>query len=289
MASHTTTKHHIPHPNEPATTIVGVLEQDMPDEPTQGRPIALILHGAMGHKDYLFQKRLALRLPMDSFRFDFRGNHETGGSFKQGSIMDDIQDLAAVVAYLKQSFGYIPELLVGHSRGSIVAQYWLCKTEDGRKVQGMVNASGRYRMNRIYDRMDLWGPEIEKNGFYAWRATVARKPIVGHITVASLDDFAAWDTSFIWTDYPPQVDVLTLHGTNDNAVPVYDAVIHARALGNRSPGTHTLALIEDGDHNLTGRQDEIADTILDWWAAHQEGRLKSGIWKQGVQEYYGKL
>jgi hypothetical protein len=24
------------------------------------------------HKDYLFQKRLAHRLPMDSFRFDFR-------------------------------------------------------------------------------------------------------------------------------------------------------------------------------------------------------------------------
>lgn len=24
------------------------------------------------HKDYIFQKRLALRLPIDSFRFDFR-------------------------------------------------------------------------------------------------------------------------------------------------------------------------------------------------------------------------
>lgn len=116
---------------------------------------------------------------MDSFRFDFRyvntsyitlsrihfysphtdvefqtkpipinrGNHETGGAFKQGRLMDDVKDLIAVVAYLKRTFGYTPDLLVGHSRGSVVAQYWIYKTEDGRKVSGMVNASGRFRMN----------------------------------------------------------------------------------------------------------------------------------------------
>ncbi|KZP02038.1 hypothetical protein FIBSPDRAFT_1056144, partial [Athelia psychrophila] len=97
MATRTTTKHHIPHPDELGTSIVGVLEQLAPGQSTEGRPIALILHGAMGHKDYLFQKRLALRLPMDSFRFDFRGNHETGGEFKQGSLMDDVDDIAVVV------------------------------------------------------------------------------------------------------------------------------------------------------------------------------------------------
>ncbi|KZP26648.1 ectomycorrhiza-regulated esterase [Athelia psychrophila] len=286
MATRTTTKHHIPHPEEPGTSIVGVLEQVSPGEPTEGRPIALILHGAMGHKDYLFQKRLALRLPMDSFRFDFRGNHETGGEFKQGSLMEDVQDLVAVVAYLKRTFGYIPDLIVGHSRGSVVAQYWICKTEDGRRVRGMVNASGRYRMNHIYDRMSVWAPEIETNGFYTWRTTVARKSVVGRIYPEGLADFAAWDTSFLWTEYPSQVDVLTVHGVRDDVVPVYDAVIHARALGNRSPGTHTLHLVEEADHNFTGRQDEIVDTILEWWALHQEGQLTSGLWKQGVQ---GKL
>jgi len=55
-------------------------------------------------------------------------------------------DIQAVVDYLKATYGYVIELLVGHSRGSIVAFRWLATTEDGRKVSAFVNASGRYRM-----------------------------------------------------------------------------------------------------------------------------------------------
>jgi uncharacterized protein len=100
---------------------------------------------------------------MDSFRFDFRydvyraqpdvvynmclrGNHETGGDFKQGRIREDVIDLQVVVEYLKSKFGYKIDMLVGHSRGSVVAFHWICKTEDGRNVSTMVNVSGRYRM-----------------------------------------------------------------------------------------------------------------------------------------------
>lgn len=31
----------------------------------------------------------------------------------------------------------------------------------------------------------------------------------------------------------------------------YDAVIYSRALGARTPGTHSLHLIEEADHNFT--------------------------------------
>ena len=72
MPSQKSTRLAIPHPNEPGCEIIGILEQVEPDEPTQGRKIALILHGTLGHKDYLFQKALAAQLPLDSFRFDFR-------------------------------------------------------------------------------------------------------------------------------------------------------------------------------------------------------------------------
>jgi hypothetical protein len=113
----------------------------------------------------LFQKRLALKLPLDSFRFDFRcglyrrslsslklnnilsGNHETPGTWRQGALDDDLIDLLAVVEYLKANFGYAIDLVVGHSRGSLVAMRWICTSEDGRKISGFVNASGRYRMS----------------------------------------------------------------------------------------------------------------------------------------------
>ena len=74
------------------------------------------------------------------------GNHETGGVWKQGGLDDDLVDLQAVVDYLKQTYGYVMELVVGHSRGSVVAFRWISTTEDGRRVSAFVNASGRYRM-----------------------------------------------------------------------------------------------------------------------------------------------
>jgi len=76
----------------------------------------------------------------------FSGNHETGGKWKQGALREDIEDLQAVVDYLKSNYGYVIDLVVGHSRGSIAAFRWLCTSEDGRKVSAFVNASGRYRM-----------------------------------------------------------------------------------------------------------------------------------------------
>ena len=42
-------------------------------------------------------------------------------------------------------------------------------------------------------------------------------------------------------------------------------------------------MIEDADHNFTGRYDAIADTILDWWAAKRMGKLKTGVWMTGVR------
>lgn len=119
------------------------------------------------HKDYLFQKRLALRFPIDSFRFDFRfvtysmrlsaslltfslhrANFESPGTWSFGKIELEVIDLHVVAEYLMKEYGYVIDLLVGHSKGSVVAMLWLCtypKSETG-SVRGYVNISGRYRV-----------------------------------------------------------------------------------------------------------------------------------------------
>jgi hypothetical protein len=122
------------------------------------------------HKDYLFFKLLATKLPIDSFRFDFRyvlksilsvvpthiclvhlrsssGNNETPGSWTYGGLDRDITDISAVVDYLNSTYGYSVELLIGHSRGSITAFRWLSVSEKARTVSSFVNVSGRYRMS----------------------------------------------------------------------------------------------------------------------------------------------
>lgn len=75
------------------------------------------------------------------------GNHESGGQWTQGGFADDVEDLVAVVAYLRSTYGYEVDMVVGHSRGSVVGMHWLCTAEEGKRVRALVNVSGRYRMH----------------------------------------------------------------------------------------------------------------------------------------------
>ncbi|TFY69559.1 hypothetical protein EVJ58_g350 [Rhodofomes roseus] len=210
----------------------------------------------MGRWDYLFQKRLALRLPLDSFRFDFRGNFETPGALHLAGFEDDIQDLGVVVQYLTREYGYVIDLLVGHSRGSVAGLHWLSRypKEETSSVRGYVNASGRYRMHKMYDQMNK--PEIkaqlERQGYYEVKAVVARQPVSMRVTAEDHHKFASVDPSIVWDRFPATVDVLTIHGLKDAVVPPYDAFIYGQILGARFPGTHNLAIVEEADHNFTG-------------------------------------
>jgi len=271
----------VQHPSDPGVSLAGILEQLEPSAPTRGRPIALILHGTMGHKDYLFQKALAASLPLDSFRFDFRGSRESGGVSSHGGLANDVEDLRVVVAYLIQEYGYKIDLLVGHSRGSLVAMRWLCTSDEGKNVGGFVNVSARYKMDRVLQ--STTPPfKLNKHGYFDWRVTVAGRHTVTRITAEDLREFASWDVSIIWRDFPSATDVLTVHGMADKVVPPYDATMYARALGARNPGTHTLHFIEYGDHNFTKHKGEVVDTILQWWAKRTCGELKTGLWQTGV-------
>ncbi|KAG1743187.1 ectomycorrhiza-regulated esterase [Suillus paluster] len=291
MATRKSTKLRIPHPQEDCE-LVGILEQLTPEEPTQGRKIALILHGTMGHKDYLFQKRLALHFPMDSFRFDFRGNHESGGQRTQGGFARDVEDLVTVVSYLRNAYGYEIDVVVGHSRGSVVGMHWLCTSEEGQRAHAMINVSGRYRMHRMIseftflDNAETYKEQWDTKGYFERSYTVARQAVVERIYPHDLKEFSQWNTEIVWDNFPAHIDVLTLHGLVDKTVPVYDAIIYSRALGARTPGTHSLHLSEEADHNFTNRQDEVVNCILEWWDALNQGRLKTGIWMTGVR---GKL
>lgn len=191
-----------------------------------------------------------------------------------------------VVYYLRNTYGYEIDVVVGHSRGSVVGMYWLCTSEEGKRARAMVNVSGRYRMHRIYDNAEIYKEQWDARGYYERTITVARQAVVERIYPHDLEEFSQWNTAIVWDKFPDQIDVLTMHGLVDKTVPTYDAVIYSRALGSRTPGTHSLHLIEEADHNFTNRQDEVVDCILEWWDALNQGRLKTGILMTGVR---GKL
>jgi len=142
----------------------------------------------------------------------------------------------------------------------------------------------------------IWQADFAKQGYSIWNVTVAKRQISAKITPDDLQKFVDWDTSFVLGEFPCTTDVLTMHGLSDSTVPPYvafffllkegssgfylryDALIYARALSHRIPGTHTLHLMENADHNYTGRQDEVVDSILRWWNARKEGKLCTEIW-----------
>ncbi|KAK0441507.1 Alpha/Beta hydrolase protein [Desarmillaria tabescens] len=267
----------IPHPGEPSS-ISGILEQlDSSGKPLHGRKLALILHGMFGHKDYLFLKRLALTLPMDSFRFDFRGRFESPGIRRLRKLEEDAQDLRVVAEYLKSHFGYEIDLVIGHLRGAILAVQWLCTTECGKNVSGFVNVSGILRMQDAYGLDEgEWMKNISTQGYHL----VNLKSFKAKVYREDFDNYANFDLSMsmVQDKFPRATDVLTIHGLADKTSAVYNALLYAKTLSKRNPGTHSLHLMEHADHFYTGRHTEVVQTILDWWDAHLKGTLQTGIW-----------
>jgi len=200
---------------------------------------------------------------------------------------DDVEDIQAVADYLIRELGYVIDLVIGHSKGSVAGMRWVCTSPQATSVRGYVNVSGRYRMELIHYRNEPYKPVIDSQGYYDWKVVVARKEVVGRIYAKDVEDFMAWDTSLVWDRFPKNMHVMTIHGLSDATVPPFDAFIYARALGARSPGTHNLHMLEGADHNMTGRTDDVVSTVLGWFAALECGHLQhSGIWNTGVR---GKL
>ncbi|KAG1117205.1 hypothetical protein G6F42_013497 [Rhizopus arrhizus] len=105
--------------NEKNEAIVGILEKKPEIDKDRPQPrVVLIVHGILGHKDYLFQRVLAQTLPITSFRFDFRGNGESGGSPGYCNILEDTDDIHTVAKYF-EDLGYEVYAVIGHSRGTL--------------------------------------------------------------------------------------------------------------------------------------------------------------------------
>ncbi|KAL8280985.1 hypothetical protein RQP46_006664 [Phenoliferia psychrophenolica] len=258
------TKVHIANSAGPA--IVGILQRARPQEPTAGRPLVLIVHGVLAHKDQLYHKRLANELAtergMDSFRYDMRGQGgETEGFWEQGNFDDDADDLESVIAYLSSTYGYHVHTLIGHSRGSIVTGLFL-STRAHRPIRFWINVSGRYD-HANYLQSYTHVAAFAKDGHFDWNVMVAGKMITRRLTPKSVTDFAEWDNSYLIKSFPQEMDCLTMHGEADTVVPVEAGWSHHKILSQRT-GSHTLKIVPGAGHNWVRPFDEPVNGIMEW-------------------------
>ena len=89
----------------------------------------ILLHGGMGHRDYLYHKQLTRYILSSDwarahgvavFRFDYNGNGDSGGQrFFLAGFWDDVADIrAAMRALLAPPFRLTTVGLIGHSLGA---------------------------------------------------------------------------------------------------------------------------------------------------------------------------
>ncbi|KAK0193108.1 hypothetical protein F5146DRAFT_1120774 [Armillaria mellea] len=291
-----------PHPGEP-TAIHGILEQLEPKKSTQGRKLALPVQWDLSvnnptiirHKDHLFLKQLASTLPMDTFCFDFRypfGIHffiygiaqhfdipeDTLSPLRYGVRKKWKKNLRIVTDYLKVHFGCQIDLVIGHSRGAVLAIRWLCTSEDGKQDSGFrirdyvcdVPYESEYTSVDIYvfQSSKIVLKTIADKGFHLLNRCTFTHAFKEKIYEEDFVDHAAFDNSFA-------TDVLIVHGIKDEG---YNAALYAKALSKRSPGTHSLHFMEHADHTYMGQHAEVVQTILDWWESHSKDRFGLGIW-----------
>ncbi|BFZ61676.1 hypothetical protein YB2330_002749 [Saitoella coloradoensis] len=241
--------------------IVGQLRVNDP----QSNKCILILHGHLGHKDYLFLKYLAEEYEGNSFRLDFRGNGESDGDWDRPRLFkDDYADLDAVTDYLRRERQYQFYAIVGHSRGGQVALLYAHHRPDLR-IPLLVNASGRYFGSGLRDRYLMRSKTMAEEGGATDKIKVKH---TGEVKAKrtpweEIDANSNIDLSVI-EHFPPDVNVLTVMGTRDHIVPPNEVQYFANLLAGR----HTLQLVEGADHNYYAPSGEPSPHLPDLAPRH---------------------
>ncbi|KAG2209793.1 hypothetical protein INT47_001941 [Mucor saturninus] len=215
-----------------------------------------------GHKDYLYHRLLAEKLPYSSFRFDFRGNGESTGQPGYANILEDTEDIHTVANYFEDQ-GYEIFAVIGHSRGSVAGLKFATTVE--KPLPFFVNVSGRFKMNdnQIHRNRPQIGEGLRKDGYFDWRVKQRDRIATIKVTQKEVDKFINWSNEHV-SRMPMSTCVLTCHGLNDTIVPPYNAAMFANKIPN-----HTLALIPEADHNFKGHFEQLTDTILAFFDKHE--------------------
>lgn len=257
---------------------------------TRGLKIALILHGVLAHKDQIYHKQLARALPVDSFRFDFRANGETPGTWSMGNLADDVEDLVAVVDYLRTKLEYTVEIIIGHSRGGLDGFAWFAKhcpdaLPPSLRVPFFVALSARFNMANIHERDPVYLSAFAKEGFFRWQARVAGQDKELHVYPEQVEQFAAWPTREIALAFPYNTDVLLIHGTADKSVPASDVTSYGNILSgiHRRPGSCSVKLIDHADHLFRGFYPQVVEAIVEWLAERSE-LTKMGLGAAAIRD-----
>ncbi|KAK9947984.1 hypothetical protein M0R45_003576 [Rubus argutus] len=250
--------------NKHGEKLVGLLHD------TGSGDIVILCHGFRSTKDYTVMVNLAVALEnegISSFRFDFSGNGESEGIFEFGNYQKEADDLHAVVQHFLQGIR-VASVILGHSKGGDVVLLYASKYHD---IHTVVNVSGRYDLKKgIGERFGKDFMEIiKKEGFLDIKNETGG--VDYRVTEESLMDRLSTDMHESCLQIGKECRVLTVHGSDDEVIPVDDAVEFSKIIPN-----HKLHIVRGANHCYTSHQTELASVVVDYIkAALQQDKATS--------------
>ncbi|KAK4774955.1 hypothetical protein SAY86_009890 [Trapa natans] len=249
-ASSVITQQRVIIPNKHGEKLVGSLHE------TGSREIVILCHGFISNKEDTTMVNLAVALEKEgitAFRFDFSGNGESEGSFEYGNYSKEAEDLRTVVEHFNAA-NRVTTTVLGHSKGGDVVLLYASMYHD---ICSVVNLSGRYNLTRGIKEMlgEDFMEKINKDGFIEKMNKAGTMKY--RVTKASMMDRLNTNMHEACLNIDKKCRVLTVHGSNDNAIPVEDATEFSKIISN-----HELQIIGGADHGYSLHQAELAVVVL---------------------------
>ncbi|KAI7725652.1 hypothetical protein M8C21_001677 [Ambrosia artemisiifolia] len=237
--------------NNHGEKLVGLLHE------TGSKEIVILCHGFQGTKEYSMMKELAFGLEkhgISAFRFDFSGNGESEGVFEFGNYRKEVDDLQAVIQHFTAE-NRIVSAILGHSKGGNVVVLYASLHHD---VHTVVNVSGRYKMDDrgIEERLGKdYLERVKKDGFIDIKSK--KGELLLRVTEESLMERLNTNMHEAGLKVDQDCKVLTVHGSDDEVIPVDNALEFAKIIPN-----HELRIIEGANHGYTNHRDELVSVVL---------------------------
>ena len=246
------------------------------------KPVIIICHGAMSWRNQMLLMNLSSELfnclDVNILRFDFTGNGHSEGEWSMTNFQREYQDLMAVIDFVTSSLGCHVGCVIGHSKGTAsVLNYasYLAKQELEEKkdvtCKCFVNLAGRYRVPGTHDPLSKFGDihraEMGQKGFFEVKSAWGDGRIF-KVTKEDLDAYkfqSVADTPAVLVHLKKDcsVRVLTIHGDEDEVVPVQDALRFDKEIAH----IHRLHVVSQANHNFNGIKyiDEIVAQIVEFY------------------------
>nr|GEX85684.1 alpha/beta hydrolase fold protein [Tanacetum cinerariifolium] len=223
---------------------------------TGSKEIVILCHGFQCTKEYNMIMELAFELEkqgISAFRFDFSGNGESEGSFQFGNYRKEVDDLRTVIQHFTAANRVICALL-GHSKaGNVVVLY----ASSHHDIPIVVNMSARYKMDRgIEERLGKdYSERAKRDGYIDIKSEKGK--VLFRATEESISERLNTNMHEAGLKIDKDCKVLTVHGSEDEFIPVEDAFEFAKIIPN-----HKLQIIEGANHGYDKHRDELASAVL---------------------------